>query len=155
MYHQKKVLGKSETIEVAILNSASREYKFGDNHTQLQDVVIEGFAVHTAAIGKSSQGRTLLPDADLKKGLLTLASKTGKLINKDLPLETFLNNDNYVSFVRPFIIDMAKSLITLPDSAALVLPAGPPAGYGIMITIFYRPFDASKDKVDADACIIE
>lgn len=154
-FHQKRNIGKSETLEVAVLNVNSREYKFGDNHSILQNAILEGIAVHTAALGAATSGRQMLPDVDLKKGLLTLASSKGVLINKELPIETIVNNDNYITWVKPFKLDLAKSLVTLPSSGALALPAGPPAGYAIMITLFYREFDAAKDKLDEAGCVIE
>jgi hypothetical protein len=154
-FHQKRNVGKSETVEVAILNVNSREYKFGDNHSILQNIILEGIAIHTAALGLATSGRTMLPDADLKKGLLTLASSTGVLINKVLPIETVVSNDNYITWFKPFKLDIAKSLVTLPSSGTLALPAGSPAGYAIMITLFYREFDAAKDKLNADGTVIE
>lgn len=154
MYHQKSKVGFHETVEVAIINAASREYKFGDNASALQNIVVTGIAIHTAALGVAPSGRAILPDVEIKKGYLTLATKTGKLMCKDLPLETLTNNDNYITELKPFIIDTSKSLITLPGSNALALPAGPPSGYAVMVSIFYRQI-AATDKVDADGFVTE
>lgn len=155
MTHIKQKVGRCETIEVSILNANSTTFKFSDNESTLQDVILEGIIVHTDALGFSKNGRTMLPLANLKKSLLTLSTNKQVLVIKDLPLETLLINDNAITWLKPFKIDIAKSQVTIPDASALALPAGPPAGYAIMITMFYRPFDAAKDRVDGDGYVIE
>ncbi len=155
MTHIIQRIGRSETIEVAILNNAVREFKFSDNESTLQKVVLEGIIIHSAALGMSKNNRTMLADVDLKKSLITLATNRQKLLNKELPLETFIKNDNAITWVKPFMLDVAKSYITIPGIAAIAIPAGPPAGLAIMVTLFYRPFDPLKDRVDEDGCIIE
>lgn len=155
MSHIKNKIGRCETIEVIMTNNATREYKFSDNENALQDVIVEGIIVHTAALGVSKSNVTMLPDADLKKSLLTFCTNKQKQIIKELPLETFINNDNAITWFKPFKIDIAKSLVTVPHSLTLVLPVGPPAGYAVQVTLFYRKFDQLKDRLDEDGCVIE
>jgi hypothetical protein len=155
MTHIKNKIGRSETIEVSILNNNSREFKFSDNESTLQDVIVEGIFIHTADLLVSKNNRAMLPDVNLKSALLTLSTNKQKLVVKELPLQTFFKNDNGVTWLKPFKIDIAKSLVTIPNSVGLVIPPGPPSGYAIMITLFYRKYDAVKDRLDEDGCVIE
>ena len=155
MTHIKTPIGRCETIEVSILNNNAREFKFSDNESTLQNIIAEGIMIHTPDLAVSKNNRAMLPLNDLKTCLLTLSTNKQKLIIKELPVETFLKNDHAITWLKPFKIDIAKSLITIPGSAALVIPAGSPAGYAIMVTLFYRLFDAVKDRLDEDGCVIE
>ena len=103
MSHIIDEIAYSETIEVPILNSTAREYKFSDNESALQKVVCMGIKVHTDELGKGKSGRTILPLAAIKKGLLTLSTSKNKLIIKELPVETLLNNDRSITKLkRPY-----------------------------------------------------
>jgi len=156
MTHIKNKIGRAETIEIAILNNNSINFKFSDNESSLQNIIVEGIIIHSAAnLVVSKLNRTLLPDANLKKALITLSTTKQVAVLKEFPIETFIRNDNAVTWLKPFKMDVAKSLVTIPDAAALVIPAGPPQGYAIMVTLFYRPYDPLKDKLDDDHCVIE
>ena len=136
----------SETIECVVLNLNSRQYKFSDNETTLDKAVIIGIAVHTEALSKSFSGRTVMPNAEMKKGYLTLSTPDTKYPICRLPLETFFNNQNFVLFTEPLLIDIRKSFIDFPNSSALALP-GDGLGFSVPISIFYQPFNDQNQKV--------
>lgn len=139
---QVREIKKSETIEVIIRNIQSRQYKFSDNETTLDLVVLHGIAVHTDAPAKSFTGVTIMPLASIKKGYLTLSNPQNEQPFKRLPLETLLQNQNFILFLEPVLIDIRKSFVDFPDSAALVLPDA--LGYSVMFSVFYEKYDPSK-----------
>lgn len=138
----------SQTVEVVVANINSRQYKFSDNETTLDQAILIGISVNTEALAKTFSGRTVMPNAEMKKGYLTLSTPDSKYPIQRLPLETFFNNQNFVLFTEPLLIDFRKSFIDFPNSAALALPADN-LGFGIPITIFYKIFDANSQKVGA------
>ena len=130
-----------ETIEVLIRNVTSRQYKFSDNETTLDLVVLHGIAVHTDAIAKSFTGATIMPLADIKKGFITLSNPKNEQPIKRLPLETLLQNQNFITYLEPRIIDIRKSFVDFPSSDTLVLVGG---SLSVMFSVVYEKYDAVK-----------
>ncbi|MBC7535099.1 MAG: hypothetical protein H7258_05340 [Ferruginibacter sp.] len=143
MSFQVQKIRKSETVEVVVANINSRVYKFSDNETTLDKVVLQAIAINTEALGKSFSGRTIMSNAEMKKGYLTLATPDTKTPIKRIPLETFFNNQNFITYFEDVLIDLRKSTVDFPNSAALVLPADG-QGFSIPITIFYRDMKANE-----------
>ncbi|MFZ4056965.1 MAG: hypothetical protein ACOYKE_02450 [Ferruginibacter sp.] len=152
MGSQLKILGRSETIELPILNNKVREYKFGDSETVLDKVLVHGVCIHTADLVKSPQSRTMLPDAELKQGFITLADGKNQKYNANLPIETFFKNQNFILFFKPRMISVRASSILLPNAANLVIPAD---AYAIVVTLFYEEFDATKHNVNGIGELVE
>ncbi len=137
-------IDQSETVEVNIRNNNLVEYKFGDNETTLDKIVLMGLTVHSAVLSKGPRtGATMLPDNDLKKGYITLSNSANKHSINRLPIETLINADARITYLKPRLVDVRKSFITLPGSGALVLP-GDNLGYAIAVTFYYEKFDAVK-----------
>jgi hypothetical protein len=142
MSFQVNKIARSETVEVIIANVNSRQYKFSDNETTLDKVVLQGIAINTDALSKSFSGRTVMPTAEVKKGYLTLSTPDTKTPIKRIPLEIFFQNTSFVTYFEDMLIDLRKSTIDFPNSSALILPVDG-LGYSIPITIIYRPLKDS------------
>lgn len=131
---------QSETIEVIIRNAQSRQYKFSDNETSLDTVVLHGIAVHTDSLLKSFTGYTMLPLADIKKGYLTLSNPKNEQPIKRMPLEALLTNQNFFTFVEPRVIDIRKSFVDFPTSDTFAVGAG----VSVVFTLIYEKYDPAK-----------
>ncbi|MBC7509668.1 MAG: hypothetical protein H7320_13110 [Ferruginibacter sp.] len=143
MSFQVQKIRRSETVEIVINNVNSRQYKFSDNETTLDTVVLQGIAVHTEALVKSFSGKTILPTAEIKKGFLTLSTPQSATPFKRYPLESFFQNSSFITFFEDTVIDFRKSYIDFPNSAALVLPVDG-LGFAVVTTILYKPLEASQ-----------
>lgn len=141
MSFQLQKIPQSETIEVLIRNIASRQYKFSDNETTLDLVVMHGIAVHTDALAKSFTNNTIMPLADIKKGFLTLSNPKNEQPIKRLPLETLLQNSNFITYMEPRVVDIRKSFVDFPQSDTLALVGG---SLSVCFTIVYEKYDAVK-----------
>src|SRR5438093_13287373 len=106
MTQQIRQIKYSETVEVSVGNINSRQYKFFANETTLDKAIVIGVSLHTAALVKSFSGKDIISDANLKKGFLTLSTPDNEYPIKRLPLETFFNNQNFVLFIDPTLIDL-------------------------------------------------
>lgn len=137
---QIKEINLSETIEVVILNKEARQYRFSDNETTLDKIVLHGISVHNDELVKTYTGKTVLAVAQMKKGYLTLSNEKNDQPIKRLPLQTFLSNTNFITFFKPRVIDIRKCFMDFPDSAALVMPVDG-LGFSVPITIYYEKFD--------------
>jgi len=137
---QVQKIALSETVEVVVNNPNSRQYKFSDNETTLDQVIVTGISINTDALVRTFSGRTVMANAEMKKGYLTLSTPQSKYPIKRLPLETFFNNQNFILFFEDKLVDFRKSFIDFPNSGALVMP-GDGLGFAVPITIYYKTKD--------------
>ena len=93
-------------------------------------------------------GRPLLPATEIVKGYLTLVDKEKNEYNKDLPLELFLRNDA-ITHIKPKLISIRNCYVNLPLIGTVVIPVGPPAGYGLVFVFFYDPYDPNKHRINS------
>lgn len=122
----------SETIALVINNVNSAQFKFPDNLTNLDNIVVVGILVHSADTSKTFEGNNVLSNAIQKKAYLTLNDKNSKALLKRIPLESFFNDQKNVHPLNNLPIDFSKSLVELQDRAGVV------AGDAFMFTVFYK-----------------
>ena len=134
---QVREIGRSYTVELAILSNTNTKFNFSDNETMLDGKIITGLSVLLSTVGRSFTNRPLLDYFEVAKGFITLADNNGKEFNKMLPLELFLRQDNIIE-ISPKPIALKKCYVDLPLIGAVNIPAGPPPGLAIMFTFFYQ-----------------
>lgn len=129
---QKFPLEKSTLYELPIISTTSERFKFTDNEKLLDKMYITGIVIGSAAIGKTPEGKDVVPDAIQKKAWLTLVNRnTGVEEIKKLPVEILINTQAWVFEVNKFPIDVSKSYITLQDRTGLLTTQA------FLITFFY------------------
>ncbi|HRD42195.1 MAG TPA: hypothetical protein PLN30_00515, partial [Ferruginibacter sp.] len=61
---QVQKIALSETVEVVVNNPNSRQYKFSDNETTLDQVIVTGISINTDALVRTFSGRTVMANAE-------------------------------------------------------------------------------------------
>ncbi len=134
---QVRQIGRSYTVELPILSNTNSKISFGDNETMLDNVLVTGISILGDYIGASLNGRSLMSNANVAKGYLTLSDGQKKEYNKQLPLELFYRNDSIIH-IEPRVISIRNCYVDFPLINSVVIPAGPPAGLAVMFVFFYE-----------------
>jgi hypothetical protein len=159
MSRQIRRLGLSKNVEIPILTTTVKSFRFSDSILSLDQVLIHAIFVQTNGV-KSPEFRPLLPYFELTKGFITLAGYKNEQYNSRFPFKNFRTNlapllTTYgldLMFIKPKLISLRHSSVDLPDIGSVVLPA---EGYSISLTVFYDLFDEEKHKLNSWGELIE
>jgi hypothetical protein len=145
---QVKEINLSHTVELPILSNTSSKISFGDNETALDKVIIHGISIAGQNITRTPSGRLVLPSLDTNKGYLTLSDPGRVEYNAQMPLELFTRYEPVI-WIKPKLVSIRNSFVDLPLVGSLVIPAGPPAGYGIVFTFYFDRYDENIHSINA------
>lgn len=136
-------IGRTESVPVTIENLNSKTYRFGDNVTKLDDIVLYGLSLHTNAVKKTADEVDIMLDADLKQGFITLMDRSGKSTIEKLPMETFFINQNFILFIEPRRVSLSQSTVQFPSAPTITIPAGK-TKVAALFTFYYEIYNPQK-----------
>lgn len=125
-------LKRTETLEVPINNTSSPIFKFTDNETTLDNIVVTGIVINSEAVSQTFSGKSVVPDAIAKKAFITLADSNNNQLVKRLPLEVIMQDQKFFLELNRLRVDVRKSFIELQDKTGLT------TNHAFLVTFFYE-----------------